>query len=131
MKSQTLRIASVLCLLAVMLAAQAKPAPKNAAPDYSGRYSFLQEGEDLQLDITDGKVDGYISRLGDSETDRDTAYSWSTASIVRTCPAASSPATIRAPRASRTLACSPGERVEWPVMDRSFHTPYERGLKQR
>ena len=72
MKSQTLRIAFVLCLLAVMLAAQAKPAPKNAAPDYSGRYSFLQEGEDLQLDITDGKVDGYISRLGDSETDRDT-----------------------------------------------------------
>ena len=72
MKSQTLRIASVLCLLAVMLAAQAKPAPKSAAPDYSGRYSFLQEGEDLQLDVTDGKVDGYISRLGDSETDRDT-----------------------------------------------------------
>jgi hypothetical protein len=72
MRSQTLRAALVLLLLAVMSAAQTKPAPRSAAPDYSGRYSFLQEGEDLQLDITDGKVDGYISRLGDSETDRDT-----------------------------------------------------------
>ncbi|HSE48632.1 MAG TPA: hypothetical protein VLA96_05440 [Terriglobales bacterium] len=72
MRSQTLRTALVLLLLAVMSGAQANPAPKSAAPDYSGRYSFLQEGEDLQLDINDGRVDGYISRLGDTDTDRDT-----------------------------------------------------------
>ena len=51
------------------------------------------------------------TRIASRDTDRDTAYSWSTASIVSTCPTASSPATIRAPRASRTLACKPGEWV--------------------
>ena len=72
MRSQTLRTALVLFVLAGMSGAQTKPAPKNAAPDYSGRYSFLQDGEDLQLNFTEGRVDGYITRFGDGETDRET-----------------------------------------------------------
>jgi hypothetical protein len=46
------------------------PAPK-PAEDYSGAYTFLQDGELLQLNIEDeGKVTGFVQRLGDTETDR-------------------------------------------------------------
>lgn len=72
MTLRSARLAAVLCLLAALAAAQTQPAPKSAPPDYSGRYSFLQDGEDLQLDVNDGHVDGYITRFGDSDTDRDT-----------------------------------------------------------
>jgi hypothetical protein len=46
--------------------------PQNAsAEDYSGMYSFLQDGEFVQLTIqNDGAVTGFISRYGDSESDR-------------------------------------------------------------
>src|ERR1700746_2802124 len=43
------------------------PAPQ----DYSGMYSFLREGEFVQITIEDkGAVSGFISRFGDSEGDR-------------------------------------------------------------
>jgi hypothetical protein len=51
------------------LAAQSVPA---AAPDdYSGMYSFLRDGEFVQLTVEEkGKVTGFISRFGDSESDK-------------------------------------------------------------
>ncbi len=71
-------------LFAWMLAgAQAKPdeqnkggqnrAPSPATPgaDYSGMYSFLREGEFVQVTVEDqGRVTGFVSRYGDSESDR-------------------------------------------------------------
>ncbi|HSS98627.1 MAG TPA: hypothetical protein VLK33_16445, partial [Terriglobales bacterium] len=49
---------------------QTPPSPK-PAEDYSGAYTFLQDGELLQLNIEDeGKVSGFVQRLGDTETDR-------------------------------------------------------------
>src|SRR6201981_3729542 len=43
------------------------PAPQ----DYSGMYSFLKEGEFVQITIEDkGAVSGFISRYGDSEGDK-------------------------------------------------------------
>src|ERR1044071_10230984 len=46
------------------------PPPKQAE-DYSGAYTFLQDGELLQLNIEyEGKVTGFVQRLGDTETDR-------------------------------------------------------------
>jgi hypothetical protein len=69
MKNRWMNLLAALCVLAALAAAQGKPA-QNAAPDYSGRYSFLQEGEDVQLNVTDGQVSGYITRFGDGETDR-------------------------------------------------------------
>jgi len=51
-------------------------APQNSTPalppeDYSGMYSFLQDGEFVQLTIeNDGTVTGFVSRYGDSESDR-------------------------------------------------------------
>ena len=50
----------------------AKPqAAAPAAEDYSGMYSFLREGEFIQITIEDqGKVSGFVSRFDDSEGDR-------------------------------------------------------------
>jgi len=43
------------------------------APDFSGMYSFQKEGEFMQITLEDkGAVSGFISRYGDSETDKGT-----------------------------------------------------------
>ena len=48
--------------------AQAAP---TVPDDYSGMYSFLKDGEFIQITIEDkGAVSGFISRFGDSESDR-------------------------------------------------------------
>jgi hypothetical protein len=45
--------------------------PTHPAEDYSGMYSFLRDGEFVQLTIEDeGQVTGFVSRYGDSESDR-------------------------------------------------------------
>ena len=42
-----------------------------SAPDYSGMYSFQREGEFVQITVEDaGHVTGFVSRFGDSESDR-------------------------------------------------------------
>jgi len=42
-----------------------------AATAYSGMYSFLKEGEFLQVTVEDaGSVTGYVSRYGDSDSDK-------------------------------------------------------------
>jgi hypothetical protein len=40
------------------------------AEDISGMYSFLKEGEFIQINLEKTGMSGYISRLGDSESDR-------------------------------------------------------------
>jgi hypothetical protein len=62
-------------LFALMLAgAQAKPdrpMPAASGPDYSGMYSFLRDGEFVQVTVEErGRVTGFVSRYGDSESDR-------------------------------------------------------------
>jgi hypothetical protein len=60
------------------LAAQnspSNPAAPAAAPaqpvvDYSGMYSFLKEGEFVQLTVEDGRVTGFVSRYGEQESDQ-------------------------------------------------------------
>jgi hypothetical protein len=58
----------------IPVAAQANSArPRVAGADYSGMYAFLQDGEFVQLTIeAGGRVTGFISRYGDSESDRGT-----------------------------------------------------------
>lgn len=47
------------------------PSPAAAAQDYSGMYSFVKEGEFIQITIEDqGVVSGFISRYGDSPSDK-------------------------------------------------------------
>jgi hypothetical protein len=52
---------------------QTKPDPKQnvnaAADDISGMYSFLGEGEFVQITLESDGVSGYISRRGDLESD--------------------------------------------------------------
>lgn len=51
-----------------------KSQPSADSPDghaYSGMYTFLKDGEFLQLTVEDGgRVTGFISRFGDGESDK-------------------------------------------------------------
>jgi hypothetical protein len=51
---------------------QTAPPAKSEGPQaYSGMYSFLKEGEFVQLTVEDaGRVTGFISRFGDQESDK-------------------------------------------------------------
>ncbi len=45
-------------------------APARPVEDYSGMYTFLQEGEFVQISVEDaGRVTGFVSRYGDQESD--------------------------------------------------------------
>jgi hypothetical protein len=49
----------------------APPAKSDGPQAYSGMYSFLKEGEFVQLTIEDaGRVTGFISRFGNQESDK-------------------------------------------------------------
>jgi hypothetical protein len=44
---------------------------EKAGPDYSGMYSFLRDGEFVQVSVEQGRrVTGFVSRYGDTESDR-------------------------------------------------------------
>ena len=53
--------------------AQPKSLPNQQAPaaapaeDISGAYSFLEDGEYLQIDVQEGKVTGYVSRFNEEQ----------------------------------------------------------------
>jgi hypothetical protein len=63
----------IILVASPLLLAQAQsqaPAPASV-DDYSGMYTFLQEGEFVQVSVEDqGKVTGFVSRYGDGESDR-------------------------------------------------------------
>ncbi|HUK86052.1 MAG TPA: hypothetical protein VLT85_00180 [Terriglobales bacterium] len=59
----------------VLAALVALPAPAQAPPqagdqDISGTYSFVHDGETLQLNLEDGRVDGWVTRFGEDESDK-------------------------------------------------------------
>jgi hypothetical protein len=57
-------------LLAAQNTPHNPPAAKSA-DDYSGMYSFLRDGEFVQVTVEDeGRVTGFVSRYGDGESDR-------------------------------------------------------------
>ncbi len=65
------RAVPLLWLLGVGISAAQTSVPE--APDYSGMYSFLKEGEFIQITIEDkGVVSGFISRYGESDADSGT-----------------------------------------------------------
>ncbi|MGB7585736.1 MAG: hypothetical protein WBM11_12885 [Terriglobales bacterium] len=58
-----------LVLLSTSLLAQAA----SPAENYSGMYTFLQDGEFVQVSVEDaGNVTGFVSRYGDTDSDRGT-----------------------------------------------------------
>jgi hypothetical protein len=71
-------IASCALVLAVISfasrvgAQESKTTAPKADRQYSGMYSFLKEGEFVQLTVEDdGRITGFVSRYGDGESDRD------------------------------------------------------------
>ena len=64
------KLFSVIFVLLAVLAALGQTQPQTDR-DYSGMYSFLKEGEFVQVNLeSQGKVSGFISRFGDLESDR-------------------------------------------------------------
>jgi hypothetical protein len=60
---------TILLAVSFLSAQNTQPSPPaQTSPDYSGMYSFLQEGEFIQLTVEDeGQISGFISRYGDPE----------------------------------------------------------------
>ncbi len=64
---------SVIVLVACGLAsAEPQNAPNSATAsiDLSGMFTFLREGEFVQLTVEDGQLTGFVSRFGDTESDK-------------------------------------------------------------
>jgi hypothetical protein len=68
---------AVLTVSAELRAQAAKPSPPvpdqaaKSGHEYSGMYTFVKEGEFVQVTIEDaGHVSGFISRFGDGESDK-------------------------------------------------------------
>jgi hypothetical protein len=72
--AKMLAMAGVVSLSALLLSSQSGPpiqTPPQPADDYSGMYSFLQDGEFVQVTVEEqGRVTGFVSRYGDLESDR-------------------------------------------------------------
>jgi hypothetical protein len=62
---RTLTIAAILALLSTSALAAIRE-------DISGMYSFLRDGESIQLNVQDGKLSGWVTSFGFLESDRDT-----------------------------------------------------------
>lgn len=60
----------MLLLLSSFAFAQKSVPPPATAPDPSGMYSFLKEGEFVEVDIDGHNVTGFISRYGETDSDR-------------------------------------------------------------
>jgi len=69
-------LATLLCLVFVGLAQAGSPkqsaagTPSASVGDFSGTYTFLRDDDDLQINVQDGKLDGYVTRYGDTEADK-------------------------------------------------------------
>jgi hypothetical protein len=65
-----------LSVFVAVLPACAQPqAPASSASvslDFSGMFTFLREGEFVQLTVEDGQLSGFVSRFGDTEDDKGT-----------------------------------------------------------
>ncbi|MBZ5550760.1 MAG: hypothetical protein LAO22_22845 [Acidobacteriia bacterium] len=71
-RSCALQIACFVLLALLPTTAQQEKAPAPVpGSEYSGMYSFLRDGEFVQVTVEDqGRVSGFVSRYGDLESDR-------------------------------------------------------------
>ena len=71
MRASPILAVLISCCLVALGVAQSAPPPTSDLPDYSGMYSFLKEGEFMQITLEEkGKVSGFISRYGDAGSDK-------------------------------------------------------------
>jgi len=52
-------------------AAQAPAVQASVSDEISGMYTFLREGEFVQITVENGKLSGFVSRYGERDSDRD------------------------------------------------------------
>jgi len=72
-RSVALHLGLFFLAISVTFAQQSPPTDNKSAkaPDYSGMYTFLRDGEFVQVSVEDqGHVTGFVSRYGDLESDR-------------------------------------------------------------
>jgi hypothetical protein len=69
---RTLQLACFAIFAGMLAGAQANLNGQNSpGADFSGMYSFLRDGEFVQVTVEEqGRVTGFVSRYGDSESDR-------------------------------------------------------------
>ena len=60
----------VLIVLPSLTAAGQSAAGPSVSSDLSGMFTFLREGEFVQLTVEDGQLSGFVSRFGDSDSDK-------------------------------------------------------------
>src|SRR5258706_13324389 len=72
MRHDLMQLVCFVMLAMILAGAQSsKTVPAQPSVDYSGMYNFLRDGEFVQVTVEDhGNVTGFISRFGDSESDR-------------------------------------------------------------
>ncbi len=82
MMARCLGLALLTALLVTWMLASARPSVTAASPpqqnakpaapadDPSGMYSFVREGEVVQFAVENGKVSGFISRFGNTDSDK-------------------------------------------------------------
>jgi hypothetical protein len=67
----TFIILAGMVLVAIPASAQSKSTTAIAGANYDGMYAFVREGEFVQITVEgEGRVTGFVSRYGDSESDR-------------------------------------------------------------
>ena len=57
-------------VLSLSASAFAQASAPPASSDLSGMFTFLREGEFVQLTVEDGQLSGFVSRFGDTESDK-------------------------------------------------------------
>lgn len=62
-----MRYVLMLLLCAAAALAQQSSPPARTPDDVSGMYTFLQDGEFVQISVEDGRLSGFISRYADGE----------------------------------------------------------------
>jgi len=60
-------VSTIITLISIATMAQS---PSAASSDLSGMFTFLREGEFVQLTVEDGQLSGFISRFGDTDSDK-------------------------------------------------------------
>ncbi len=63
-------VLSLALLFALACAAQTAAPAASSTEDISGMYTFLREGEFVQLTVEDGRLTGFVSRYGESDSDK-------------------------------------------------------------
>lgn len=71
----------VLLLLSLLSLAAQTPAPAATPDDISGMYTFLQDGEFVQISVQDARLTGFISRYAEGGKDRFLDHFFSEATV--------------------------------------------------